>query len=103
MKLVTVGDREGVPYVSLGSGQFERVLKDLLISLRYRVQLFVAGDNGWRVKSQLRVLLGCRGDRRDVILFKAWQRKMKTAISAQSIHSWRKRAKEEKDTCHKHC
>ncbi|GMT28705.1 hypothetical protein PFISCL1PPCAC_20002, partial [Pristionchus fissidentatus] len=45
------GAKERIPYISLGVGQYERVIRELLVVFRYRVQLYsLQGRNTWELK-----------------------------------------------------
>lgn len=41
-------------YISLGGGQYERVIRELLVVLRYRVQLYKSVNNQWLIKCTVR-------------------------------------------------
>ncbi|GMT00757.1 hypothetical protein PENTCL1PPCAC_22931 [Pristionchus entomophagus] len=49
VKRIQIGEKR-IPYISMGGGQYERVIRELLIVLRYRVQLYKAVNNTWELK-----------------------------------------------------
>ncbi|GMR53791.1 hypothetical protein PMAYCL1PPCAC_23986 [Pristionchus mayeri] len=49
VKRIQIGEKR-IPYISLGGGQYERVIRELLVVLRYRVQLYKSVNNTWTLK-----------------------------------------------------
>uniref|UniRef100_A0A0M3IVU6 Glucan endo-1,3-beta-D-glucosidase n=1 Tax=Ascaris lumbricoides TaxID=6252 RepID=A0A0M3IVU6_ASCLU len=64
LRRVQIGLTE-LTYHNLNNGQYTRVVRDVILMLHYRLEVYVACDNEWILKAK--GSLGCLGDFEDVI------------------------------------
>uniref|UniRef100_A0A1I7XR64 DNA_MISMATCH_REPAIR_2 domain-containing protein n=1 Tax=Heterorhabditis bacteriophora TaxID=37862 RepID=A0A1I7XR64_HETBA len=64
LKIFSIGDTT-IQYLTLNTGQYQRVVRELLMLLRYRVELYELVDEKWNVKAKGTV--GNMGDFGDII------------------------------------
>ncbi|VDM29028.1 unnamed protein product [Toxocara canis] len=63
-QLILLGLTE-LTYHNLNSGQYARVVRDVLLMLHYRLEVYTACDGEWTLKAK--GWLGCLGDFEDVV------------------------------------